>query len=288
MINLQDFIANTSLFKKFEVDDLLFAEFKCPVEDGDSSAWWHNNFFGYILAGEMVLQTTHRKYILKPGECVFAKKGSVLSHHHNMEDFCELLVFVPDDFIKQVIQKYKIPLPAPENDNSDTVIPLGDDELLVSYFYSLLSYFPQSAPPPETLLKLKFEELIVNILSNNKHIPLKCYFSELCKLAKPSIKEIMESNFSNNLSLEEFSRLCTRSLSAFKKEFKNIFHTTPGKWLQTKRLEYSQYLLETTDKSIDEICVVSGFENRSHFIRVFKSKYGFTPGKFKMQQKLLT
>ena len=98
----------------------------------------------------------------------------------------------------------------------------------------------------------------------------------------------MEANFFSNLSLDEFARLCARSLSAFKREFKNIFQTTPGKWLQEKRHEYSRYLLEISAFSIDEICEVSGFENRSHFIRVFKGKYGLTPGKFNMQKKIRT
>lgn len=286
MINMQDFITSTTQFKKFEVDELLFAEFICPAEDGDSSAWWHNNFFGYVLAGEMVFKTPKRDYILKRGECYFAKKGSVISHHHNMEDYCELLVFVPDDFIKQVVLKYKMPSVTPSaEDKSDTIILLGADDILESYFHSLLTYFPQAAPPPETLLKLKFEELIVNILANNKYIPLKCYFNGLCRSVKPSIKEIMEANFFSNLSLDEFARLCGRSLSAYKQEFNTIFQITPGKWLLEKRLEYSRYLLETTDFSVDEICVVSGFENRSHFIRVFKTKYGITPGKFSMHNK---
>ena len=94
----------------------------------------------------------------------------------------------------------------------------------------------------------------------------------------------MEANFFSNLSLDEFARLCTRSLSAFKQEFNDIFQTTPGKWLQRKRLEYSRYLLETTDRSIDEICEMSGFENRSHFNRSFKNTYGLTPGKYNNPQ----
>jgi AraC-like DNA-binding protein len=91
----------------------------------------------------------------------------------------------------------------------------------------------------------------------------------------------MEANFFSNLSMEEFAKLCARSLSGFKQDFKNIYHTTPGKWLLEKRLEYSRYLLKTTGNSLDEICTGSGFENLSHFIRVFKNKYGLTPGKYK-------
>jgi len=96
----------------------------------------------------------------------------------------------------------------------------------------------------------------------------------------------MEANFFINLSLVEFARLCGRSLSAFKAEFKNIFQITPGKWLLEKRLEYSRYMLETSPMSIDEICMVSGFENRSHFNRAFKSKYHETAGKINQQSRL--
>jgi len=291
MLNVQDFIGNSNMFKKFKVDDLLFAEVICPVEldESDERLWWHDNFFSYAIAGEMELKTLSGEYRVKAGECGFVKKGSIIAARHIIqEDFCELRVFVPDDFIKSVFQKYRIPLlAAGSNEKTDTIIPLTADDVLDVYFHSLLTYFRQPNPPSENLLKLKFEELLVNILSNNAHPTLKCFLSELCRSSKPSLKEIMEANFFSNLSLDEFARLCSRSLSSFKQEFKNIFQTTPGKWLQEKRLEYSRYLLETTTNTIDEICEISGFENRSHFIRVFKSKYDITPGKFNSRKNLL-
>jgi AraC family transcriptional regulator, exoenzyme S synthesis regulatory protein ExsA len=291
MMNVQDFVRNSNLFKKFKVDDLLFAEIICPVEAdaSDERLWWHDNFFSYAIAGEMELKTLSGEYRVKAGECGFVKKGSIIAARHIIqEDFCELRVFVPDDFIKSVFQKYRIPLlTSGSYEKTDTIIPLTTDDVLDVYFHSLLTYFRQPIPPSENLLKLKFEELLVNILSNNAHPTLKCFLSELCKSSKPSLKEIMEANFFSNLSRDEFARLCGRSLSSFKQEFKVIFQTTPGKWLQEKRLEYSRYLLETTDSSIDEICEISGFENRSHFIRVFKGKYDITPGKFNARKKLL-
>ncbi|MCU7549967.1 AraC family transcriptional regulator [Chitinophagaceae bacterium LB-8] len=287
MINVLDFIWKTDLYKKFQVDELLFVEFKCPADDYTSGIWWHNNFFAFVLAGETLLKTPQHEHTLKPGDCFFAKKGSVLSLSETQEDFCELLIFVPDDFIKSVIHKYKITLPKdPTPNKPDTIIPLVADDVLLIYFQSLLSYFSMPSPPPIALLKLKFEELIVHIVSSHHYSSLKYYFDELCARAKPSIKEIMEANFFSNLSLNEFSRLCARSLSGFKREFMELFHTTPGKWLLEKRLEYSKYLLETTNLTIDEVCVESGFENRSHFIRVFKNKFSLTPGKFILQNKL--
>jgi AraC-like DNA-binding protein len=287
MINMHDFVSNNNqLFKQFKVDELMFVEFECPPDKVPANNWWHHNFFAFVLSGETVMKTPRGEYNLKAGDCAFAKRGTILITSHSQEIFCELVVFVPDEFIRSVIRKYNLPLvPADEAQPSDTLIQLVPDEVLVTYSHSLLAYFRQSTPPPASLLKLKFEELIVNILTNNNHMALRTYFSGLQSVTKPSIREIMEANFFTNLSLEEFAKLCARSLSAFKQEFKTLYQTTPGKWLQEKRLEYARYLLETTDNTIEEICMETGFENRSHFIRVFKSKYGLPPGRMKTQMR---
>ncbi|RPI69967.1 MAG: AraC family transcriptional regulator, partial [Ignavibacteriales bacterium] len=149
------------------------------------------------------------------------------------------------------------------------------------YFLSLISYFTKTKPPSESLLKLKFEELIISLLSGGNNNQLVQYFKDIYCENKTSIKEIMESNFSNNLSLEEYARLSARSLSTFKRDFYTTYRKTPGKWLTEKRLEYSRYLIRNTNKNIEDITFESGFRNRSHFIKVFKEKYGTTPLKFR-------
>ncbi len=196
------------------------------------------------------------------------------------------MVFVPDHFIKSVIQKYKIALNTKNSGNpTGTIIPLSTDKFLISYFHSLLAYFNLPEPPSGILMKIKFEELLVQIISNNLHASLQCCFREICASSRPSVREIMESNFTHNLSLAEFARLGARSLSSFKTEFKELYQTTPGKWLLEKRLDYSRYLLETTGKSIGEISFESGFKNNSHFIRVFKDKFQYSPWQYKLQKK---
>lgn len=288
MNNMQDFIVNFPFARKVKVNDLLFAEFKCPSDGTPSGVWWHDNFFAHILTGELLLKTPRGEYLLKAGDSAFAKKGSVIGQTYVHEDFCELLVFLPDDFIKAVIKKYNLPptTQAP-HEPIDTIVKLSNDAILTTYFQSLFTHFQESAPPSGALLKLKFEELLLNIFSGNHYHPLRSYFTEISRLAHPSIKEIMEANFFSNLSITEFARLCARSLSSFKKEFNTLYNTTPGKWLLQKRLEYSRFLLETTGHSVDEICMESGFENCSHFNRVFKDKYGCSPARYRSQKRSL-
>ncbi len=284
MNNIQDFIAYSNMFRIFKVDELLFAEFKCPVEASSDNVWCDNNFFAFILTGETLVKTPQNQYPMLAGDCVFARKGSILIESEYQEDFCELMVFVPDDFIRTVMIKYKFSLDYDSTATCDTIYPFGSDHILQAYFNSLLSYFNQPVPPANSLLKLKFEELIVSILSSNKHQPLKNYFCEIAKSTRPSIHQIMEDNYTYNLSISEFARLCSRSLSSFKTEFNNVFHTTPGKWLLDKRLEHSRFLIDTTDQTLEAIYLNSGFENKSHFTRSFKAKYRHPPGQYKSQK----
>jgi AraC-like DNA-binding protein len=72
------------------------------------------------------------------------------------------------------------------------------------------------------------------------------------------------------------------SLSTFKRHFKSIFQTSPNEYFFEKRLENSKKLLATSEQSIDDIAMLSGFKTTAHFSRKFKEKYGIPPSHYKM------
>jgi AraC-like DNA-binding protein len=191
------------------------------------------------------------------------------------------MIFVPDHFISSVIKESVPPVSNCTAENTDTVLCLYLDEVLSSYFISVLSYFAKKEQPPCNLLEIKFKELILDLSLSAPNASLCSYFRSLCDRSKTSLLEIMESNFVYNMKLEEFAYLSGRSLSAFKSDFINTFHCPPGKWLLKRRLEHAKYLLQITDININELTFETGFENTSHFIRVFKQTYGLTPLQFK-------
>ncbi|MBI3867382.1 MAG: DUF488 family protein [Verrucomicrobia bacterium] len=68
-----------------------------------------------------------------------------------------------------------------------------------------------------------------------------------------------------------------RSPSSFKRDFQTSFQEAPGKWLLRKRLDYSAALLRTSKMNVTEIAFESGFEDVSHFSRVFKERFDVPP-----------
>jgi AraC-like DNA-binding protein len=59
----------------------------------------------------------------------------------------------------------------------------------------------------------------------------------------------------------------------------------PKKWINRKRLEKAQQMININNYSITEICFLTGFGNLSYFIRSFKKEFGETPKKTQLKQK---
>ena len=281
MFNLQEFVSGNSIFKQFKVNDLLFLEYKCVADQSAVKVWSKDNYFLYVVRGKKLWQSARAKYCVCPGEVIFVKKGANIIHQFFEEGFCSLMIFVPDDFIANVIKENNASIAACRTENTDTVLRLNLDEVLSAYFPSVLSYLAKDEPPPGQLLEIKFKELILDLFLSAQNESLCGYFRSLCDKTKTSIREIMESNFMYNMKVEDFAYLSGRSVTAFKKDFSTIFNSPPGKWLLKRRLEQAKYLLEVTDKNINELVFETGFENASHFIRVFKQAYGLSPLQFK-------
>jgi len=201
------------------------------------------------------------------------------------DDFCMLVFFITDDFIRNTIQelKGKIPLLSKSLNDDFHITTINETPLLTLYFQNMLYHFGSKEKPVNTLLELKFKELLISLLTSNENKLLARYFTTLSSNNLPPLPYIMEQNYCYNLSLEEFAKLCHRSLSSFKRDFQNHYSTTPGKWLLSKRLEHAAVLLLNEAVNVSQVAYESGFEDTSHFGRTFKDKFGKTPLSYRNQ-----
>lgn len=62
---------------------------------------------------------------------------------------------------------------------------------------------------------------------------------------------------------------------------KKTFGISPSQYITDLRLQYAANLLSTTDHDILSISVQLGFSSLSHFITIFKKKYGVPPSKYR-------
>jgi AraC-like DNA-binding protein len=282
MINLYEFIKNGDRFRKMEVDELLFVEYTCMAEDTRLGIWSDNNYFAYITSGKKMWKSIFHDYEVQQGDILFIKKGANLTHQFFEDEFCAIFLFIPDAFIQWFLQKKPEFLQASPVLQQDAVLRVTKDELLEGYFGSIASYLALPERPHEALLKLKFEELLLHVCTSARHQALKDYFISLCDRQSHQVRAVMEANFAYNLKMEDYAKLCHLSLSSFKRLFRELYQTTPAAWLKQRKLDLALQLLLTSDLAIGQISFQCGFEDTSHFIRLFKDRHQATPHQYRL------
>lgn len=280
MINLYEVVKNTpQYFKQLQCKALLFTQYDCPQVERKESFFNESNYIAYVISGKRIFHRNGRSWDLSEGVSVFVKKGAHIAEKSAGEGWCVMVFFIPDNYLVDFMKANKKELSfqqLPEA-TDDYVLPLNVNDLTKSFFYSMLPYFTQDPPPHENLLELKFRELVFSLLLNNSNTQLVSYIDTLCDGRRESLQEIMNANYTFNLSLDQYAKLSHKSLPTFKREFKRVFKTTPGKWIMQKRLNFAAGLLQSSAVSVRDVAFESGFENPTHFSRVFKETFGVSP-----------
>lgn len=276
-------LADPLKYRQLECDPGLVTEFNCPLQHRVQSLWSQYNYILFVLEGKKIWHTSSAAFEMKAGDSAFVRKGGNFVEQFFDSSFCVIVFFLPDAFIIETLRPLLKPGSWPAAD-TQPVIRLEMDNTLTAFLQSMLPYFTRMQPPEKMLLELKFRELLLNIAGNPRNRAFIDYWYSLIREgAGASLRSIMEENFCYNLPLEAYAQLCNRSLSAFKRDFQKTFQTTPGKWLLAKRLEHARTLLTVSEKTVSEVAFESGFENLSHFSRVFRERYGISPAATRLQ-----
>lgn len=271
-------------YNKLEGDEFLFIEYKCAPDVENFKVWTDTPFLCYIINGRKDWTAIEGTYQLRKGEAVFLNKGVYNTKAYFDEEYCVLLFFLTENFIRKFIKTYSETLKSKRVDSVENQIyRLDVQDSLKSLFVSIISYMSQINETPRELIEMKFNELLYNIILNPKNKNLTNFFLSLEQKEKTDLNNVMMKNFHSDLSMEEFARLSGRSLSTFKRDFKAYYKQTPGKWLTNKRLEYAKILLENPELNINDICWESGFKNTSHFNSSFKDKYSLPPNRYRKE-----
>jgi AraC-like DNA-binding protein len=280
MLNFYRIVKENLNFNRFEYRDTVCLEYTCPIEAEQIGIFSRNDYVVYVLSGKKTYKTLTEEWTLIPGQTLYLKKGAEVIHQFFDDEYCMLGFFLSDELIRETYKevKGKIALSYAKETPDFEAIEVEKNSFLDGYFYSMLNYFRDINRPPDQIMVLKLKELLITLMNGSPE--LAAYFHSMEDSIRPSLHNIMEKNFRFNLKLEDYAELSHRSLSSFKREFQDCFHESPGKWLLKRRAKHAALLLAKQDLSISEVAFDSGFENLSHFSRVFKKIIGISPSEY--------
>ena len=99
------------------------------------------------------------------------------------------------------------------------------------------------------------------------------------------VYDYIRDNFKEHISLDDIADQVSMTVPAFARYFKKISRKTFTKFVNEYRVVHASKLLAETSMSITEVSFESGFNNFSHFNKLFKEFTGKSPSAYRNEFK---
>lgn len=249
---------------------------------GSGTLFLEEHLLLFVLEGTIKLAYGKQTYVVGKNEMILLKKATSVKYERqgnpdNDNIFDSLMFCIKDDLLKDFLTTANVKIPRMEDEIKISVNPMSD--CLIAFTCSLKPYFNDPSTVNPGLLRLKIMELLYGISECSKNM-----FQQVLQLRHPvraDIRQVVEQHYATPVTLPELAYLSGRSLSSFKRDFQLIYNMPPAQWIRTKRLEKAKEMLQKTLLPVTEICYSMGFENISHFSRIFKDHYGQSPTEYR-------
>jgi YesN/AraC family two-component response regulator len=247
----------------------------------------------YVCSGRITHVIDGKEIVMEKGDILFLnQQAGHCVKRAGLDDIGVNFIALPEFF--------DIPLRMLKEDNvlADFLIStLQQKNQLAQYLLFHLKEDPAIENLMENMIMSMIDETTADDVVNQYSMGLVFLYllkhmDSLTKNSSQSYQDIVAQsamryveNSYRTATLTKLSEDFHQSLSQTSKMIKQSTGFTFQEILQRKRFQKAVMLLLDTDLSIEEIVEVVGYENQSYFYRQFKSRYGMTPRKYRIEHK---
>jgi AraC-like DNA-binding protein/transcriptional antiterminator Rof (Rho-off) len=242
---------------------------------------WHDEMeFLCMTKGKMTVNAGGERYKAEKGDILFFNSGEL--HAADAEGGIaafHAVVFSPKFLASNdiITSKYILPIVDGSIELPKITKCRGRESVLFSDLWKVMQ---KENFAYEIKAKADLMELIYCFISD-KNATLKGghrnYQSEIIKKAIGYI----DGNYMKQISSKEIADVCMVSEGYFCRIFRKLTLRTPGRYINSYRINKAIELLIETDRKITDIAEDCGFIGLSYFISVFRTSTGMTPAGFR-------
>jgi len=236
--------------------------------------------FSYQIEGTLTINNGNKAHIFKAGDFRLIKRNQLVKFIKEPVEggsFKAISIYLDQATLRSFAMENGHQSEGTRGLTQDAVIPLEPNPLFTGFMDSLWPYVQHNQLVDTSLQNLKQREAIMLLLRLRPE--LKDVLFDFNEPGKIDLEAFMNKNFHFNVQLKRFAYLTGRSLATFKRDFEHVFHLSPSKWLQQRRLQEAHYLIKEKGRTASDIYLELGFEDLSHFSFVFKKQYGIPPSR---------
>lgn len=144
---------------------------------------------------------------------------------------------------------------------------------VVSAIVKLIDINDKKMPDAEIISSKLIVDLLTIALTVNK---TEQQFDSALKQKLLAVHNYIDEHFAEDITLERLSALFYISKYYLTREYKRIYGRTIFQHIITARINYGKKLLRFSDKSVEQIAHLCGFNDQSYFARQFKKSENLT------------
>lgn len=233
----------------------------------------------YLMRGTCCHYTDNQKYVMSKGD-MLAIPPFVAHRFEPFED--EKVDLVQIDFMPLIVDQEETSL---SNQFFPKIqISAQSQDVVEQLIASMKRENEKKESGYHYLIKADLIRLLVTIFrESTKEGPQAKSKDTLGRRLFHEAVHYIEQHYADNLQLEEVAQGAAMSPTYFSYMFKVLKGQTFVQYVNDVRIRKAIDLLRLTERSVLHICLETGFNNASHFNRMFKKATGMTPLKYRQQ-----
>ena len=244
----------------------------------------------YIENGSFNIWLSGKAYSAKAGDLVVINSNECHKIQSSSENCVyKYIKFDPKDLYisdqNMLDMQYVIPFTLNTTDHQRVFKSAEiDTDIIEPLFFDACNEWDNRQHGFELAIRSDILRIILHVIRYSDEIGFKTSVvdisSGLSKTIHPAIKYVEEN--CATASEAEAAQLCKLSYSYFSHSFKKVMNMRFKEYVNYVRINESQKLLISENKSVSEIAEILGFSSPSHYIQSFKKIKGESPKQFKI------
>ncbi|MBH5316275.1 helix-turn-helix transcriptional regulator [Paenibacillus sp. GSMTC-2017] len=255
-----------------------------------SSAHYHDAYeILYLISGQIYYYVEDRTYQIVSGVLLFINMNDLHKLVNiNGATFERVTLIFKKDFLSTfLIENEGYNLFSYFHSHSNAIKLGGYDQTFIEYhFNKMIQEETNKLPGYDYYQKVLLTELLL-FLKRKVDMGLNLNLVESNRANKKIslILEFINHNYDKHVSLEDLSQNFSISPSHLSRTFKDVTGFTCIEYLNNIRMKEARSLLKDSKLSVSDIAVRVGFENLTHFGRIFKGTVGTTPLQYRKMSR---
>jgi len=249
-----------------------------------ASYHWHEDCeFILILSGTAAIQIGIDTIIVNAGECAFIHPNELHSIHaediSNFDFYAivfnpELLVTKTDICYHYLFGTYML---------STHFSPEMGHESILQNLKAICHLYEKKPFAYELRIKAYLFEIFAVIYEKGNYLVNKHRDTDSLAVRFEAVIRYIHENSLTPLTVTELATVSGYSVSHFTRFFKKMTGKTPIEYINRQRIYHAAKLLLSSDLSVLDVSLQSGFTHLGHFINTFKKFMNCTPYQYKNQ-----